>query len=329
MNAIFFNWFVLALALLLSFLLSGMEAGVFALNRLRVRRLARAGKPSAKLLNRFLENPEKFLWTILVGNTLANFLILGFMLTNIREWLLGNRVLDIVVFAAAVFLFYTFFDLLPKMLFRAFPNQLCLSAANVFRLVNFALSPLVLIVEDISKQLLRWTGGREFTGRLFGNREEMRAMMQESAQALTSQERVMINRVLDLQNFTAGQIATPLAQIVTVEKDTPMGEALKLAREKNFSRLPVWEARDGRRRITGLLVLGRLLFSEALDPQSPASMHMTPALFLGEDTHLEVALRRMQRAGERMAVVLAHNGSELGVLSLEDILKIMFGEVKL
>jgi putative hemolysin len=61
------------LCLLLSFLLSGMEAGVFALNRLRVRRLARAGKPSAKLLQRFLEKPEKFLWTILVGNTLANF----------------------------------------------------------------------------------------------------------------------------------------------------------------------------------------------------------------------------------------------------------------
>src|SRR5277367_2405462 len=121
------NWFVLAICLVLSFLLSGMEAGVFALSRLRVRRLARAGRPSAKLLNRFLENPEKFLWTILVGNTLANFLILGFTLAKIHEWLLGSRVWDIAVFAAAVFLFYTFFDLLPKMLFRAFPNQLCLS----------------------------------------------------------------------------------------------------------------------------------------------------------------------------------------------------------
>ena len=71
-----------SLCLLLSFLLSGMEAGVFALSRLRVRRLARAGKPSAKLLQGFLERPEKFLWTILVGNTLANFLILGWMLVE-------------------------------------------------------------------------------------------------------------------------------------------------------------------------------------------------------------------------------------------------------
>jgi putative hemolysin len=323
------NWFVLGLCLLLSFLLSGMEAGVFALNRLRVRRLARAGKPSAKLLHGFLENPEKFLWTILVGNTLANFLILGFTLAKIHEWFLGNNALVIAVFAATVFLFYTFFDLLPKMLFRAQPNSWCLSAANIFRLVHFVLSPLVLIVADVSKTILKWTGGQAFTGRLFGNREEMRAVMQESAQAFTSDERAMINRVLDLQNFTAGQVATPLAKIVTVEMDTPLGDALKLARERNFSRLPVWEMRDGRRRIAGLLVVETLLFSDGLDLKSPASQHMTPALFLEEDVRLEIALRRLQRAGQRLAIVLARDGGEAGVVTLEDILKLMFGEVKL
>src|SRR5580693_9853749 len=111
MDATVFIWITLAFSLLFSFLLSGMEAGVFALNRLRVRRLARAGKPSAKLLQGFLENPEKFLWTILVGNTLANFVILGFSLAKIHEWFLGDRVLIIIIFAITVFLFYTFCDL--------------------------------------------------------------------------------------------------------------------------------------------------------------------------------------------------------------------------
>src|ERR1700722_11144262 len=254
MDANIFNWVALALCLSVSFLLSGMEAGVFALNRLRVRRQERAGKKSAQLLHGFLANPEQLLWTILVGNTLANFLVLGWILLRLHEWFLGHDFWIIAIFAGVVFLFYAFFDLLPKMLFRAFPNQLCLSSARVFRLVYFLLSPLVLIVEDISKAVLRWTGGRVFTGRIFGNREEMRAVMQESAQSLTSDERAMINRVLDLQNFTVGQIATPLAQVVTVEKDTAVGDALQLAREKNFSRLPVWEKRDGRLRIAGLLV---------------------------------------------------------------------------
>src|SRR5208337_2420739 len=128
------------------------------------------------------ENPEQFLWTILVGNTLANFLILGWTLVKLHEWLPGPREWVIGLFAAWVFLFYTFFDLLPKVLFRAHPNSLCLKTAKVFRLVNVALSPLVVIVAEVSKTILKLTGGRAFTGRVFGSREEMRAAMQESSQ---------------------------------------------------------------------------------------------------------------------------------------------------
>jgi CBS domain containing-hemolysin-like protein len=319
----------LAACLALSFLLSGMEAGVFALNRLRIRHLARAGRPSAKLLHDFLEHPENFLWTILVGNTLANFIILGWVVANLHDRFPGQYPLITGLFAVIVFLFYALFDLLPKILFRAHPNQLCLSAARVFRPVHFALRPLVAVVETTAAGALRWTGGRAFTGRPFGNREEMRAVMQESAQAFTTGERAMINRVLDLQNFTVRQIAMPLTQVVTVETQTPIGTALALARERKFSRLPVWETRAGQRRIAGLLILGPLLFRDDLDLQKPAAAHMTPALFLDEDTRLEVALRRMQRAGERLAIVLGRDRRESGAVTLEDILKVIFGEVKL
>jgi putative hemolysin len=320
---------ILVLCLFLSFLLSGMEVGVFALNRLRIRRLARAGRPSAKFLNQSLENPEKFLWTILVGNTLANFLILGFALAKLHAWFVGNDLLVILLFAVTVFLFYTLFDLLPKMLFRAMPNSLCLGAANIFRVLSSILRPLVSVVEGVSNMILRWTGGRAFTGQLFGNREEMRALMQESGQALTGDKRLMINRVLDLQNFTVGQIATPLAKVATVEKETSVSSAIALAREKKFFRFPVWEKRDGKRRIAGLLSLGPLLFRNDLDLAKPVSVHMTPALFINENIRLEIALRLMQRAGHRLAIVLARNGTEIGVLSLEDILKVLFGNVKL
>ena len=329
MNTNILIWLVFAACLGPSFLLSGMEAGVFALNRLRVRRLARAGKPSAKLLHGFLENPEKFMWTILVGNTLANFLILGWTVAKLHEWFFEHPAWKIAVFAVAVFLFYALFDLLPKMLFRAHPNQLCLSAARIFWPVHLVLRPLVAVVETSAAGALRWTGGHAFTGRPFGNREEMLAVMQESAQALTTDERAMINRVLDLQTFTVRQIATPLAQTVTIQTQMPIAGALALARERKLSRLPVWETREGRPCIAGLLMLGPLLYRDGLDLQKPAAAHMTQALFLGEDTRLEVALRRMQRAGERLAIVLAHDGNEMGIVSLEDILKVMFGEVKL
>src|SRR5258706_58108 len=179
--------------LALSFLLSGMEAGVFALSRLRVRQQMRAGKPSARVLHGFLENPENFLWTIVVGNTLVNFAALGWLFAELHARVLLGRVWFVVIYAALVFLFYTFFDLLPKMLFRTHPNRLCLALARPFQLVHLALRPVVRIVEWCSQQLLKRTGGKAFTGHLFGNREELRLMMQESAQVFSSAERAMVN----------------------------------------------------------------------------------------------------------------------------------------
>src|SRR5580765_3096589 len=135
------------------------------------------------------------------------------------------------------------------MLFRRFPNRLCLSLARPFGIVHFILRPLVAIVEWFSRMLLRWRGGKTFTGHLFGNREELRLVMQESAQAFSSEERAMINRVLDLQSLTVRQAMKPFAQEGVMTVDAPVSEVLALGREKQAIRLPVWNKRDGRQRI--------------------------------------------------------------------------------
>ena len=124
---------LLLVCLTLSFILSGMEAGVFAISRLRIRQQARAGRPSARALLAFLEHPESFLWTIVVGNTLVNFAIVGWLFAVLHAQPALRRGWFVLVFLALVFLFYTFFDLLPKMLFRTYPNRLCLGLARPFR----------------------------------------------------------------------------------------------------------------------------------------------------------------------------------------------------
>jgi putative hemolysin len=126
-------WLLFIACLALSFLLSGMEAGVFALSRLRIRQQMRAGKKSARALHGYLENPENFLWTILVGNTVVNFFVLGRIVMVLYQSLSGHKFWFVVIFSAIVFLFYSFFDLLPKMLFRMFPNRLCMAMARPFR----------------------------------------------------------------------------------------------------------------------------------------------------------------------------------------------------
>src|SRR5207302_8593682 len=135
------------------------------------------------------------------------------------------------------------FDLLPKMLFRTYPNRLCMTLAHPVRWIHFVLRPLVWVVETVSSGLLRWRGGKVFTGHLFGNREELRLVMQESAQGLTSEERAMINRVMDLQSLTVRQAITPFTQAASLTAQAPLGQALALCRERNVSRFPVWETR--------------------------------------------------------------------------------------
>ena len=313
----------------LSFLLSGMESGVLALSRLRIRHLMHSGNMRAAALHGYLENPENFLWTILVGNTLAN---LGAVSIGVM-WLYGSLFpwpwLLIPVLSLGVLVFYAVCELLPKMMFRLYPNRLCLALALPFRLVHVGMRPLVAPVAVLARWLLRWSGGRRFTGHLFGTREELRQVMQESAQGLSSDERTMINRVLDLQNLTVRQVTIPLSAAETIAASSTVQEVFALARTHGFSRLPVYREEGGRRRIIGLLDLRSLLFQAQLDETRSAQDFVKPALYLDEETRFEVALRQMQRTGQRLAIVLAPDRQEVGIVALQDILRVIFGEVKL
>jgi putative hemolysin len=320
---------VIGFCLVLSFLFSGMEAGVLALNQLRVRQLTGAGNRNAKYLHAYLESPEDFLWTILIGNTLANFAAVGLVVVLLHAWLGQWPWLLLVSFLAVMFLFYAFFELLPKMLFRMFPNRLTLAMAGPFRFIHLSLFPLVMLVTKLSRGLSRWTGGKAFTGHLFGSREEMRLFMQESSQGFTTEERLMINRVLDLQNLTVRNVAIPMEKVTSTAVEAPMREALKLAQQNRISRVPVWRGHGSQRRIVGVVNLRTVLYQPDLDLAKPAGEYVKSAIYLEEDLRLEEALKRMQRSGQRLAIVLGRDQHETGIVTLVDILKAIFGEVRL
>ncbi|MBC8002522.1 MAG: DUF21 domain-containing protein [Opitutaceae bacterium] len=320
---------IVGVSIIVSFLLSGLEAGVQSLNRLRIRQLARKGNRSAVALHHYLDTSEEFLWTIFVGNTMANFTAISLIAVSIYRHLNSRPWFGLAAFLVAIFLFYTLCELLPKTLFRLFPNRLSLFFIRPFHLFRSVLRPVVSLTTWFAHQLLRWTGGRRFTGQMFGNREELRFVMQESSAGLTSEERAMINRVLDLQGLAVRHVMTPLAKTVTVQRETPMSDVLKLCRERNLTRLPVCETTGNRTRVTGLVSLKEILYRAEINPAHLAGQYVTPALFLEESVRLEEALRRMQRSGRRLAIVLDGDQREIGIISLEDILNMIFGEVKL
>jgi CBS domain containing-hemolysin-like protein len=137
----------------------------------------------------------------------------------------------------------------------------------------------------------------------------------------------MINRVLDLPNLRVRHLMVPLANVATIAADMPMAQAFALCRDQNLTRLPAIDPQS--RRIIGVFNLEHLLFSSDVDAARPARDYLQPAFYLPEDLHLEEALRRMQQTGWRLAVVLGRDQREAGIITLQDVLKLIFGEVTL
>lgn len=318
---------VLLIGLAVSFSCSGMEAGVFALSRLRVRQQMRAGNRAAHVLHGFLENTEDFLWTILLGNTLANFVVMILAVFLLHSALAAYPALLVGALLFSAFCLYAFADLLPKTLFRQQANRLCLALARPFRLLHIGLSPAVGVVAWLANLLLRVTGGQRYTGKLFASREEFRQLMQESSQAISRVEQAIINRVLDLQNLTVGSLALPIRKAVTATTETPVKEVLALCRQTNLTRLPLTDTRTGK--IAGLFSLRTSLYQAGFDPAARAGAYLQPALYLEESTRLEMAMQRFRRSGQRLAIVLDRDRREVGILAFEDILRFLFGQISI
>jgi CBS domain containing-hemolysin-like protein len=231
----------------------------------------------------------------------------------------------ILTLAASVVLFYAVFELLPKTIFRAFPNRLCMFLAVPFRLIHLIFKPLVAVLMLVVGSFPQGSGAARIFGHVFGSRDEMRWVMQEAAPGLTTEERVMINRVLDLEKMSVGQIALPLRKVVTVRPRTPITDVLKVGKESGHTRLPVRD--DERNRTEGIISLRVVLREPKLDEAKTAANYMTAPLIFESHTRLESALRQMQRMGQHLAIVSGPDKSEIGVVSLQDILKAIFGDV--
>ena len=216
-----------------------------------------------------------------------------------------------------VFLFYALFDFLPKMLFRMFPTRLCVLLARPFRWVHFILRPLVAGVEWASGVLLRWRGGKVFTGHLFGNREELRLVMQDSTQTLTSEERGMINRVLDLQTLTVRQVMSPLSRAVTTTTQSKI--ALMCCGFANKRNSPVFQSGQpamASNASSDCSTLIRCCISRSsTSPDWPGNISNRPCSWMRICVWKSRSVA-CNAAGQRLAIVLARDRREIGILSL-------------
>lgn len=312
---------VVALALLLaaSAFFSGSEAALFSLGPLRRRRLRQQHPHRAALIDRLLHDPHRLLGTILIGNTVVNVAaaVVGYDLA--RRLRLPHP--EASAIALVTFLLLTLGEIVPKNVGLRQAGPVAVRVAPVLDTAAAALRPVRILLERITRAALSRTGRPTASGTL--NEDEYRTMVRIGRRegVLRPGEDRMIAGILDMDATNAADVMTPRVDMCTLDlAEDPAGIPRRL-REAKHRLVPV--CRESLDEIVGILRVRDYL----MDPPRDLESALEPPLYVPMSAPLSKVLPQMQARRRQLAIVVDEYGGTAGLVTVEDILEEIFGEI--
>ena len=308
------TWLAVALCLLVSFVFSGIEAGILSVNRVRLKHRAKHRDRAALRLDRLLRDPERLLVTVLVVTNLMN--IFAITLT-VQEFVARCGVWGYPAALGAFLPVYLFgLELLPKSLFRRFPYRALAALTGPLRLADVLLSPLHAAGSAVSSTLFKKRPAPQ--RKLFTGREDFKYLTIESEHtgALSKAEREMIHNVVDFRAVQAKDVMTPLAGLPLIAANADLAELLARSRATGVELWPVISALG---EITGLVQV----FDLALDGRTsgPVEPHQRRIVKVADTEPAYSVLRKLRAARSTLAVVSGADGRQVGVVAWENLIR--------
>ena len=329
MDEISLNSLLIAFVILLfvSAFFSISETSMMALNRYRLKHLARTGSRGARLTAQLLAQTDKLLGVVLLGNNLVNTAVAS-LATVIVFRLLGESELGLAIATgAAAFFILVFSEITPKVIGASYPERIAFPAAYVLAPLLRVLSPLVWFINLFVKALLTLmrlkppAAGQPTMLSL----EELRTLVLEGGHFLPPKHQKILLNLFDLQSITVDDLMTPRSQIEAVDIDTPPEELKRQISTSNHTRMPVY--RGSLDNIIGVLHLRKVLNLGADDIGSETLMQiLRPPYYIPAATPLLAQLQNFQEEEERLGLVVDEYGELMGLITLEDILEEIIGE---
>jgi len=296
----------------ISFLFNGIEAGLTAIDPVRLRHYVKLNQPAAVRLNRLLKTQGRLLVTVLLVTNFVDIVALV-LLTRffvVRYGAAGFAIA--IVVALPIYLFAL--SVLPKSLFRRFPFRALSRLAGLLEIGMTILLPVLAAGAALGELFLPPAKKR---ARLFAAREELKQItaQKEREGSLSPTERAMIHNVVDFQNVTARDVMKPLPKVSSVRPDAPIEQVLELSKSSGFDRLPVIDRTDD---AIGLInVLDVLLDKD--QPQSLAR-YIRRMVTVQENEPAARAIRRLRAARLGLAAVVDQQRRLIGVVTSEDLI---------
>jgi CBS domain containing-hemolysin-like protein len=317
---------ILALTILLFLLLegflSGSEMAMVAADRKKLARFAHSGPRSARLTFRILQNPSWFLSTALVGSNLAEVANAA-LVTALLVGHFGPKG-DFWAFLLLTPLILVFGEILPKTLFRQMADRWVLKIVPVVYVVSYILYPAVWFMSKSTEVVLRILG-LEGEARPFVTREELQLLLQtESGPTdMKPHEKTMIRRIFRFADTKVREVMIPLVNVTALEDTITVAEAIASVRQENYSRYPVFQERIDN--VIGVVHSFDLLLAE--DRGQSIRPFIRPISFFPETKPIDELLLELQRKQEALAVVVDEYGGGVGIVTVEDILEEVVGEI--
>lgn len=316
-------------AMILLALFEGYETGFVSLNAIRVRALAdEDNDPRARRVLPYLDNPRTLLTTLLLGTNLA--IVAGSMAlaVELARWGVPDRYIEIVAAAIAAPLFLVFSQIIPKSVFRAHPNRFVPAFLPFIELFHGALWLIQRPICLLTQRMLRAVGAAEESmSPLMSSREGVRVLVDESADhgALHPDEQRMIHSVIDMPSIHAQEIMVPRIDIQALPDTAPRDELLTLFVASGMTRVPIYS--DSIDQIVGVVNAHDFLLDD--QPDNPDIRRlMRDVLHVPDTIKLDDLFAEMKRAKQHMAIVVDEYGGTDGLVTIEDILEQIFGEIQ-
>ncbi len=311
--------------IVLSAFFSASEMALSSANRIRMENLADDGNRAAALVVKILDRFDDALSAILIGNNFVN-IALSAVASVIAIVAFGERYawLATVIVTVAVILFG---ETVPKIIAKKNANRLSLAVAPAVRFLSVLLKPLTLLVVSLVRLLTAPLRGERQEDEGDAAVEELQGLIEtaEDEEVLDEDRSELLQAALDFDEISVSEVMTARVDIVAVDINDSWDEIFEVACASNYSRIPVYE--DSVDNMVGILFLNRF-FKAMADQRRPALRSLLmPPCYVYKTTKLPDVLQQLRRAKQHMAVVTDEYGGVCGIVTMEDVLEQIVGEI--
>ena len=318
--------FIILLCVVMSAYFSATETAFSTFNKIRVKNLAEKGNKRAARALELSENYDTLISTILIGNNIVNILGASLATLYFTDLLKDGSIAQFattISTAVMTLVVLTFGEISPKTLAKQLPEKFVLFATPLISLLVIIFTPLSFIFKLLQNLLSRIFKAEEDQGM---TEEELISIIEEATEEgdLDEEESTLIKSAIEFNELEVGDIFTPRIDITAVRSDISKEELAKVFTESGYSRIPIYD--DDLDNIHGI-VYYKDFFSDAHTAGISISEIIKPVMYVTKTQKINDVLKDLQEKQMHLAIVTDEYGSTAGLVTLEDILEEIVGEI--